>query len=61
FKPLILAQGFHLLPNLLPVVSLYQGHLENTAKTDKTPSAIVYPPATADCFTGKVLVTGHHT
>ena len=54
-------QGFHLLPDLLPVVSLIRASLK-TAKRDNCHAADFYPPVTARCFAGKVLVhTTSHT
>lgn len=54
-------QGFHLLPDVLPVVSLIRASLK-TAGCDKYHTADFYPPVTARCFTGKVLVhTTSHT
>ena len=39
-------QGFHLLPDVLPVVSLIRASLK-TAGCDKYLAADFYPPATA--------------
>jgi len=53
-------QGFHLLPDLLPVVSLIRASLK-TAGCDKYLAADFYPPATDGCSRVKCLFTQHHT
>ena len=53
-------QGFHLLPDLLPVVSLIRASLK-TAKRDNCLAADFYPPATDGCSRAKCLYRTSHT
>ena len=53
-------QGFHLLPDLLLVVSLIRASLK-TAGCDKYHTADFYPPATDGCSRAKCLFTQHHS